>query len=99
MRIKLFDKWNIMKYSKKEGKPVYEASSTDTVKIPDPVPQSGIEPDMVFRTRMYEKFLALEQKLLNDKYLDTELHWISLHDNGKPDIKRLVMFLVGLLDN
>ena len=61
--------------------------------------QTEIEPDMIFRTRMFEKFLALEQKLIADKYLNTELHWISLHETGKPDIKRLITFLVGLLDN
>jgi hypothetical protein len=41
----------------------------------------------------------LEKKLIEDKYLNPELHWISVHENGKPDIKRLVTFLVGLLDN
>ncbi len=54
---------------------------------------------MIFRTRMYEKLLALEQKLIADKYLNTELHWISSHENGKPDIKRLVIFLVALMEN
>lgn len=67
--------------------------------ISEPEQQSKIEPDMIFRTRMFEKFLALEQKLIADKYLNTELHWISFHETGKPDIKRLITFLVGLLDN
>ncbi|MFA5326491.1 MAG: hypothetical protein WC384_01745 [Prolixibacteraceae bacterium] len=62
------------------------------------------EPDLIFRTRMFEKFLILERKLITDKYLKeedltTEKYWISIHENGKPDIKRLVTFLVGLLDN
>ncbi|MDR1884404.1 MAG: hypothetical protein LBR26_16745 [Prevotella sp.] len=61
--------------------------------------QSEVEPDMIFRTGMFDKLLALEKKLTGDKYLNPELHWISVHDNGKPDIKRLVTFLVGLLDN
>lgn len=62
------------------------------------------DPNMIFRTRMFEKFLVLERKLITDKYLkeesqNKELHWISTHENGKPDIKRLVTFLVGMLDN
>ncbi len=62
------------------------------------------EPDEIFRTRMFEKFLVLERKLITDKYLkeesqNKELHWISTHENGKPDIKRLVTFLAGMLDN
>ncbi|HZL11808.1 MAG TPA: hypothetical protein VFC65_17640 [Prolixibacteraceae bacterium] len=62
------------------------------------------DPNMIFRTRMFEKFLVLERKLITDKYLkeesqNKELHWISTHENGKPDIKRLVTFLAGMLDN
>ena len=61
------------------------------------------DPNMIFKTRMFEKFLVLERKLVTDKYLEEnpnkELHWISTHENGKPDIKKLVIFLVGLLDN
>ncbi|SBV95834.1 hypothetical protein KL86DYS2_10982 [uncultured Dysgonomonas sp.] len=59
----------------------------------------AIEPDMIFMTNMYNKFLLLEKKLITDKYLEENLNWTSVHDNGKPDIKRLVTFLVGLLDN
>jgi len=62
------------------------------------------DPNMIFRTRMFEKFLVLERKLITDKYLkeesqNKELYWISTHENGKPDIKRLVTFLAGMLDN
>lgn len=62
------------------------------------------DPNMIFRTKMFDKFLILEQKLIADKYLKEEpqnkkLHWISTHENGKPDIKRLVTFLAGMLDN
>lgn len=61
------------------------------------------EPNMIFKTRMFERFLVLERKLVTDKYLEEnlnkELHWISTHENGKPDIKQLITFLVGLLDN
>ncbi|GHT77638.1 hypothetical protein AGMMS50262_19180 [Bacteroidia bacterium] len=35
--------------------------------------QSQVEPDMIFRTKMYEKFLSLEQKLIRDKYLSEDL--------------------------
>lgn len=64
-----------------------------------PEERPEIEPDMIFRTKMYDKFLVLESKLINNKYLDTELHWKSVHENGKPDIKKLVTFLVALIDN
>jgi len=62
------------------------------------------EPDSIFRTRMFEKFLILERRLIADKYLkeedpNKELRWISTHENGKPDIKSLVTFLTGMLDN
>ena len=62
------------------------------------------EPDAIFRTRMFEKFQILERRLVSDRYLkvdsqNKELCWISTHENGKPDIKRLVTFLVGMLDN
>ncbi len=62
------------------------------------------EPDAIFRTRMFEKFMILERRLITDKYLkeesqNKELRWISTHENGKPDIKRLVTFLAGLLGN
>lgn len=58
-----------------------------------------IEPDMIFRTNMFDKFLLLEKKLIVDKYLDENLNWISKHDNGIVDRKRLVAFLVGLVEN
>jgi hypothetical protein len=66
----------------------------------NPTPEyPEIEPNMIFRTNMYEKFLPLEQQLIRDKYLNNNLHWIAVHDNGKPDIKSLVTFLTALLDN
>lgn len=61
--------------------------------------QDEIDPNMIFRTGKYEKFLTLEPKLIADKYLNKELHWVSTHENGKPDIKRLITFLAALLDN
>lgn len=62
------------------------------------------EPDEIFRTRMFEKFLILERRLVSDKYLkeetqNKELRWISTHENGKPNIKRLVTLLAGMIDN
>ncbi|WP_165041437.1 hypothetical protein [Dysgonomonas sp. ZJ709] len=59
-----------------------------------------IEADMIFRSdEMYNKFQKLEQKLITDKYLDENLIWISRHDNRTVDIKSLVTFLVGLVEN
>jgi hypothetical protein len=48
--------------------------------------------------------MILERRLITDKYLkeenqNKELRWISTHENGKPDIKSLVTFLAGMLDN
>jgi hypothetical protein len=83
----------------KEKTPEPESITSDTETISEPEPQSGIEPDMIFRTGMFDRLLTLEKKLIEDKYLNSEPHWISVHDNGKPDIKRLVTFLAGLLDN
>lgn len=59
----------------------------------------NIESDTIFKTKMYDKFLLLEQKLIEDNYLDDRLNWIAKHDNGSIDIKSLVTFLVGLIDN
>lgn len=59
-----------------------------------------IEADMIFRSdEMYNKFYKLEQKLIADRYLDENLKWISRHDNSTVDIKSLVTFLVGLVEN
>lgn len=73
--------------------------STAEISEPEQEPRIQIEPDMIFRTGKYEKLLTLEAKLITDKYLNTELDWISTHENGRPDIKRLVTFLVALMDN
>jgi len=81
----------------KEKTPTLE--SITEISEPEQEPQTGIEPDMIFRTGKYETLLTLEAKLITDKYLNTELHWISTHENGKPDIKRLVTFLIALMDN
>lgn len=58
-----------------------------------------IEPDTIFRSKMYDKLLALEKKLVVDNYLNEKLNWIQVHKNNQPDIKSLITFLTGLLDN
>lgn len=58
-----------------------------------------VSPDEIFRTRMFDRFCELEQRLIKSGDLDENLHWIARHKNDKPDIKRLVIFLTGLLDN
>ena len=83
----------------RENTPTLEPAIVEESTISEPEPQTEIEADMIFRTDKYKKLLVLEQKLITDKYLNTELHWISTHENGKPDIKRLVTFLVALMDN
>lgn len=74
---------------------------TDIEMIPEhnENPHTEIDPETIFRTGKYDKFLALETKLISDKYLSTDLNWISTHKNGKPDRKRLIIFLVALIDN
>ncbi|MDD2962116.1 hypothetical protein [Bacteroides sp.] len=58
-----------------------------------------IDPDTIFHAKKFEKFLVLEQKLIANQYLSPELHWVSTHENGKADIKRLIIFLTGLVEN
>lgn len=59
-----------------------------------------IDPDTIFRTGMYDRFLSLEQQLIKDSYLNEVLNWVAKHDKThKIDIKSLITFLVGLLDN
>ncbi len=83
---------------------ISEQNSTSNIPEKNNVKVEIEEPNMIFKTRMFEKFLVLERKLITDKYLkeesqNKELHWISTHENGKPDIKRLVTFLAGMLDS
>jgi hypothetical protein len=75
--------------------------NTDIVQdatTPETIPET-IESDMIFRAKMYERFLLLEQRLIKDKYLNENLHWISAHENKKIDVKSLVVFLIGLQAN
>jgi hypothetical protein len=83
----------------KENRSTPEPAIIEEPTIPESESQTEIEPDMIFRTDKYKKLLTLEQKLITDKYLNAELYWISTHENGKPDIKRLIIFLVALMDN
>lgn len=64
-----------------------------------PAEAKSILPDEIFRSRMFDKLRELEARLLKSGDLDEDLHWQAKHKNGKPDIKRLVTFLAGLLDN
>lgn len=57
------------------------------------------DPDTIFKTGMYNKFLFLEKQLIEDKYLNESLNWIAKHKNRQTDIKSLITFLVGLIDN
>lgn len=66
---------------------------------PEPTPTLAIEPDMIFMAKSFQRLLVLEQKLISDKYLSDDLHWIATHDNGKIDIKKLITFLTALIDN
>ena len=62
-------------------------------------PKSEIESTEIFKSNMYKKFEGLENKLIEDKYLNREKRWISVHKNKKPDIQSLVIFLLALKDN
>ena len=77
--------------------------SLETEELPTATEESlqvkEIDPDTLFRAKKFEKLLVLEQKLIANKYLSPELHWVSTHENGKADIKRLIIFLTGLVEN
>lgn len=61
--------------------------------------KAAVSPDRIFRTKMYERFLKLEQQLAADNYIGPQGNWILLHRNKKPDRKTLVIFLCALADN
>ncbi|NDV56727.1 hypothetical protein [Bacteroides sp. 519] len=82
----------------KENVPISEPESEELEKTISEETQT-IEPDTIFRTKMYEKLQTLEQRLIKDNYLNENLHWISVHKNKRPDIQRLVIFLIGLVEN
>lgn len=55
--------------------------------------------DEIFMPYMYDRLLNLEKKLIKNKDLSADLHWLPTHKNGKADIKRLVTFLSALVEN
>lgn len=64
-----------------------------------PTEFKSISPDEIFRSRMFDKFNELEKRLVKSGDLGEDLHWQAKHKNDKPDIKRLVAFLAGLIDH
>ncbi len=80
----------------KEKATVPEPAVTDANE--QPTEAKSIAPDEIFRTRMFDKLRELEARLVKSGDLDGELRWQAKHRNDKPDIKRLVTFLAGLLD-
>ncbi len=78
-----------------------KATAVPTMKESDeqPTEVKSISADEIFRSRMFDKFRELEARLIKLGDFDDKLHWQAKHKNGKPDIKRLVTFLAGLLDN
>lgn len=58
-----------------------------------------IMPDNIFHKTKYDRFLLLEERLRQDGYLSETQHWVIKHKNGHRDIRSLVIFIVGLLDN
>lgn len=83
--------------------PVKEKATVPAPAVTDaneqPTEAKSIAPDEIFRTRMFDKLRELEARLVKSGDLDGELRWQAKHRNDKPDIKRLVTFLAGLLDN
>ena len=81
--------------------PVEEKTATAAPTASDvqPTETKNILPDEIFRSRMFDKLRELESRLVKSGDLDEDLHWQAKHKNGKSDIKRLVTFLAGLLDN
>ena len=57
----------------------------------------SVSADEIFRSRMFDKFRELEKRLVKSGDLGEDLHWQAKHKNDKPDIKRLVAFLAGLI--
>lgn len=95
-RLCLSNKRIISSYYSNKDLPVQEELSS--VKNEEST-QKLISPEEVFKSRMYDRFLVLEDRLIQAGDLDKDLRWIALHKNGKPDIRRLVTLIVGLLDN
>lgn len=75
------------------------AAQTTPESVDQPIERKSILPDEIFRSRMFDKFRELEARLVKSGDLGEDLCWQAKHKNGKPDIKHLVTFLVGLIDN
>ena len=60
--------------------------------------ENPVGTDEIFRTGMFERLQELERTMIEEKYLDHNLHWILKHKNDKPDLQRLVVFISRLID-
>ena len=58
-----------------------------------------IRPDEIFMLGAFEKFVLLEEKLIEDKYIDNEKRWIAKQKNNKINMKCLQIFVKGLQQN
>ncbi len=56
-----------------------------------------ITEDMIFKLRMYEKYLIIEGRLIKDGCLNENLEWIAIN-KGRKDIKKLIILLDGLIN-
>ncbi len=61
----------------------------------EPLREEIIE-DMIFKLRMFEKYLIIEARLIKDGYLNENLEWIAIN-KGRKDLKKLIILLVGLI--
>lgn len=89
----ILDSYFPVKEKATDSEPTTADSNEHTIEV------RRVSPDEIFRTRMFDKLRELETRLVKSSDLDEALHWQAKHKNGKPDIKRLVIFLTGLLDN
>ncbi len=74
--------------------PTEENHSADEIK-PEPL-REEITEDMIFKLRMFEKYLIIEARLIKDGYLNENLEWIAIN-KGRKDLKKLIILLVGLI--
>lgn len=91
--VAIFDSYFPVKEKATDSEPTTMGSNEQAADV------RSISPDEIFRTRMFDKLRELEARLVKSGDLNETLHWRAKHKNGKPDIKRLVTFLAGLLDN
>ena len=91
--VSILDSYFPVKEQATDSTPTTGDSNEHTIEV------QRVSPDEIFRTRMFDRLCELERRLIKSGDLDENLHWIARHKNDKPDIKRLVIFLTGLLDN